>query len=90
MLTLRGDGWSTWSEVCEIVDGHFKGDIEHVGEALSLLWKTLHQADNATEPSNIEASVRLFITEPKTHTDFLDSLHTSYAPQIGRLSIWQS
>ena len=50
---------TTWAKVCEVTDGHFRGDIKHVTEALSLLWKTLNQDGDAIPPSNPGPPVRL-------------------------------
>lgn len=34
---------TTWTRLCEIIESHFKGDLEHVTDTLSLLWKSVSQ-----------------------------------------------
>jgi len=53
---------TTWTRVCEIIDGHFKGEIEHATGALSSLWETLSQDGHVVTPPNVESPVRLFPT----------------------------
>ncbi|KAF9778322.1 hypothetical protein BJ322DRAFT_493551 [Thelephora terrestris] len=34
---------TTWARLCEIIERHFKGELQHVTDTLSLLWKTSNQ-----------------------------------------------
>ena len=52
---------TTWMKVCDVVDAHFKGELEHVADTLSLLWRTANQADGATTTLDSTPSVRLFL-----------------------------
>ncbi|KAF9645605.1 hypothetical protein BDM02DRAFT_490316 [Thelephora ganbajun] len=54
---------TTWTRVSAIIDRHSRGDLEHVAEALSLLWSTVNQRGCATtllngQPSVLPAPVR--------------------------------
>jgi len=78
LSALRNDttGKKTWAKVCDVVDTHFKGDLEHVADTLSLLWQNANQVDNtfsllwqtANQVDDIPVmfdgtpSVRLFLT----------------------------
>jgi len=53
---------TTWTRVCEIIDGHFKGDIEHATEALSSLWDALSQDGYVATPPDVKPPVRPFPT----------------------------
>ena len=78
---------TTWTKVCEITDGHFRGDIKHVTEALSLLWKTLNQDGDATLPPNAGHPVRLF----PTHIAVSDrSLSSGQPPSIKTTANWNT
>ena len=52
-----------WTRLCEIIESHFKGDLRHATDTLSLLWKTANQGSRA--PSAVASigtpSVRLSI-----------------------------
>ena len=48
-------------KVCDAIDAHFKGDLEHVAETLSLLWRTANQVDGTTTTIDSAPSVRLFL-----------------------------
>ena len=50
-------------KLCEIVESHFKGDLQHATDTLSLLWKSVSQNDGpaAAPPSSDTRSVSLFL-----------------------------
>jgi hypothetical protein len=52
----------TWARVSAVIDRHSRGDLEHVTEALSLLWNTINQRGDATSTAsfNDQPSVRPF------------------------------
>jgi hypothetical protein len=54
---------TTWTRLCEIIESHFKGDLRHVTDTLSLLWKTVNQDDDpiTTTASGGTSSVCLFL-----------------------------
>lgn len=54
---------TTWTRLCDIIESHFKGDLRHVTDTLSLLWKTVNQDDDptTTATSGSTSSVRLFL-----------------------------
>jgi len=58
---------TTRTRVCEIIDGHFKGDIEHVTVTLSSLWDTLNQDCYVVTPPDVKSSVRPFPTHRPTN-----------------------
>jgi len=64
LSALRNDneGKTTWVKVCEVVDTHFKGDLEHVADTLLLLWRTVNQVDGTATTFDGTPSVRLFLT----------------------------
>ena len=55
-------GKTTWAKVCDVVDAHFKGDLEHVADTLSLLWRTANQVDDTATTSDGTPSVHVFPT----------------------------
>ena len=52
----------TWTRLCEIIENHFKGELQHVTDTLSSLWETANRDDDGTvaTTSNGTPSVRLF------------------------------
>lgn len=55
---------TTWTRFCERVEGHFKGDLQHVTDTLSLLWKTVNQDGDSSSTIAFDGtpSVRLFLS----------------------------
>ena len=76
---------TAWVKVCEIIDAHFKGDIRHVTDTLSLLWRTANQDDEITATSDRIPAVRSLPLHPSVmaNPDLLDSLHPSTTPGVG-------
>ena len=50
---------TTWTKVCDVIDAHFNGDLEHVADTLSLLWQTVGKIDDATTAPDSTPPVRL-------------------------------
>lgn len=52
-----------WTRVHEVIEGHFRGDLRHVADTLSLLWKPVHQdyGTSSTAASKGILTVRLFL-----------------------------
>jgi len=56
LINDTSEARSTWARVSAVIDRHSRGDLEHVTEALSLLWSTVNQRGAATSLS--QPSVR--------------------------------
>jgi len=58
---------TTWMRMCEIIENHFKGDLRHATDTLSLLLKTVSQDDGpttTTPPSNAHPAVSIHTNNP--------------------------
>ena len=68
LSALRDDnaGKTTWARVCDVVDAHFKGDLEHVADTLLLLWRTVNQVDGTATTFDGTPSVRVFPSQIPT------------------------
>jgi len=82
LSALRNDttGKKTWAKVCDVVDAHFKGDLEHVADTLSLLWRTANKVDDTATTFDGTPSVRVFPT-PNDPTGW-NVLQTALAKSI--------
>ena len=74
---------TTWMKVCDVVDAHFKGDLDHVADTLSLLWQTANEVCNTSTTSDSRPSVHLFPIhlDVDADSDSSDRLSISIAPQ---------
>lgn len=79
---------TTWMRLCEVIEGHFKGDLQHVTDTLSLLWKTVSQDDEPamTTTSSGARSVSIFLVRSSFEVNpelwSRPSLHTSTTPRV--------
>ena len=58
---------TTWTRLCEIIESHFKGDLQHVTDTLSLLWETISNDDErktATSSSDAHSSASVYNYSP--------------------------
>ena len=53
---------TTWTRVSAVIDRHSRGDLDHVGEALSMLWNNVNLGNGATTSPSNQPSVRPFTT----------------------------
>lgn len=66
-------------KVCDIIDAHFRGELEHTADTLSLLWQTANQVGGNTTTSDSKPSVRLLLIYPGVgaNSDFRQPKHIS-------------
>ena len=64
-------------KVCDIIDAHFKGDLEHMADTLSLIWRTVNQAGGNTTTPDSKSSVRLLLVHlgVRANSDFRQPKH---------------
>lgn len=70
-------------KVCDVIDAHFKGDLDHVADTLSLLWQTANEVCKTTTTSDNRSSVHPFPIHPDidADSDSSNSLNASIAPR---------
>ncbi|KAF9645603.1 hypothetical protein BDM02DRAFT_3189560 [Thelephora ganbajun] len=64
---------ATWMKFCEVIDCHFKGDLHHVTDTLSLLWRTVNKDDDITTTSN-STSPFMHINSPASRNALLTAM----------------
>lgn len=60
---------TTWMGVCEVIESCFKGDLGHVKDTLSLLWRTIDQDDDSLTPGGVSFVHLLFSRHPDVEVD---------------------
>lgn len=79
---------TTWTRLCEIIESHFKGDLQHVTDTLSSLWRTVNgEGDPTTAAKSSDlpsVSTSLVYLSAEVNSELWDRLllHASTTPRV--------